>query len=101
MLKLLRRPEVLLKTGIGGTSTLYDWMARGEFPRPVALGARAVAWRESDVLAWIDLRKPRDPDQWTTDRVVVGKNSEQPVANDIERSHFSVPSGRSRPRHRR
>jgi len=55
--KLLRRPEVLRTTGIGGTSTLYDWMARGEFPRPVKLGARAVAWRESDVLAWIEARR--------------------------------------------
>ena len=32
--KLLRRPEVLEKTGIGGTSTLYDWIARGDFPAP-------------------------------------------------------------------
>lgn len=56
--KLLRRPEVLRKTGIGGTSTLYDWMAHGTFPRPVKIGARAVAWRESDVDAWIEMRQP-------------------------------------------
>lgn len=55
--RLLRRPEVLERTAIGGTSTLYEWMSRGEFPRPVKLGARAVAWRESEVLAWIDARR--------------------------------------------
>lgn len=54
--RLVRRPEVLEKTGIGGASTLYDWMSRGTFPRPVKIGARAVAWRESDVLAWIEAR---------------------------------------------
>ena len=96
MLKLLRRPEVLAITGIGGTSTLYDWMDQGEFPRPVALGARAVAWRESDVLAWINSRKPRDPDRWTTERVAEGKNSEQPAANEIERRPPQRPASRRR-----
>ena len=30
---------------------------RGEFPKPVALSERRYAWRESDVLAWIESRK--------------------------------------------
>jgi prophage regulatory protein len=56
--KLIRRRGVLEMTGIGGTSTLYDWMAEEKFPRPVKLGARTVAWRERDVLEWIEARKP-------------------------------------------
>jgi prophage regulatory protein len=56
--KILRRPEVERISGIG-RSTIYDWMARGEFPQPVKLGARAVGWRESDLLAWLESRQPR------------------------------------------
>lgn len=50
---LLRRPEVELRTGLA-RSTLYDWMSKGDFPQPVRLGARLVAWRESDVTAWME-----------------------------------------------
>ena len=56
--KLLRRPEVEAVTGLS-RSTLYDWMKRGEFPQPVKLGTRLVAWRESDVTAWLEARETR------------------------------------------
>lgn len=52
---LLRRPEVEARTGLS-RSTLYDWMKRGDFPHPVKLGARLVAWRESDIATWLDER---------------------------------------------
>ena len=55
---LLRRPEVEARTGLS-RSTLYDWMKRGDFPQPVKLGARLVAWRESDVNAWLESRETR------------------------------------------
>lgn len=55
--RFIRKPEVLEKTGIGGTSTLYDWMASGKFPRPVKLGAKIAAWRESEVDAWMEARE--------------------------------------------
>jgi len=54
--RILRRPEVESRTGLS-RSTIYDWMKRGEFPRPVKLGARLVAWRESDVAAWLAERE--------------------------------------------
>jgi prophage regulatory protein len=56
--KLLRRPEVEARTGLS-RSTLYDWMKRGEFPQPVKLGARLVAWRESDIAEWLKSRTKR------------------------------------------
>ena len=37
-------------------STIYLKVARNEFPQPVSLGARAVAWVESEVDKWIDQR---------------------------------------------
>lgn len=55
---LLRRPEVEFRTGLS-RSTIYDWMKRGEFPQPVKLGARLVAWRESDIRAWLETRETR------------------------------------------
>jgi prophage regulatory protein len=56
--RLIRRPEVEARTGLS-RSTIYDWMKRGEFPQPVKLGARLVAWRESDVTEWLESRDTR------------------------------------------
>jgi prophage regulatory protein len=36
------------KTGYP-TTTIYDKMKRGEFPRPVELGPHSVGWVESEV----------------------------------------------------
>ena len=49
--KHYRRPEVEALTGLS-RSTIYELMDRGEFPRPVLIGRRAVAWRESDLAKW-------------------------------------------------
>lgn len=51
----LRRPQVEARTGIS-RSTIYLWMKTGDFPLPVKLGTRLVAWRESDITAWLDSR---------------------------------------------
>lgn len=48
----LRRPAVEAATGLS-RSTIYAMMDCGEFPRPIRIGRRAVAWPESAVLAWL------------------------------------------------
>jgi len=53
--RLLRRPDVEARVGLR-RAWIYHLMQRGEFPLPVRLGDRAVAWRESDVAAWIASR---------------------------------------------
>jgi len=53
--KLLRRPEVLALVGLR-TSCIYKRMSLGSFPKPVQLGGRIVAWRASDIQAWIASR---------------------------------------------
>lgn len=55
--RLLRLPSIEALTGLK-KSTIYGHMANKDdpFPAPVRIGARAVAWRESDVLAWIAAR---------------------------------------------
>ncbi len=53
--RVLRRPAVLDKTG-ESTSTIYEKMARGQFPRPIRLGARAVGWLEDEIDRYIEQR---------------------------------------------
>jgi prophage regulatory protein len=53
--KVLRRPAVVAKTG-ESTSTIYEKMARGEFPRPIRLGKRSVGWIEDELDAYIAKR---------------------------------------------
>jgi len=54
--KLLRLSAVEERTG-AKKSSLYNWVKAGTFPAPVRLaGARAVAWRESDIDQWIATR---------------------------------------------
>lgn len=37
-------------------STIYAAVKAGTFPAPVRIGARAVAWRVSEVEQWLDAR---------------------------------------------
>jgi len=53
--RILRRFEVESLCGIA-RSTIYTWIARGEFPQPVRLGKRIVGWREGDIAEWLDRR---------------------------------------------
>lgn len=55
--RLLRKPAVRQLLGDLPSSTFDDWVARGDFPRPVKIGRRAVAWSEREVQAWIEARK--------------------------------------------
>lgn len=38
------------------TSEIYRRIAAGTFPAPIKLGAKSVAWIESEVLAWCEAR---------------------------------------------
>ena len=52
---IIRRKTVEARTGLS-RSTLYLRVAKGTFPAPVNLGARAVGWLADEVTAWIDAR---------------------------------------------
>ncbi|PAY01861.1 transcriptional regulator [Pseudoalteromonas sp. HM-SA03] len=47
LFKIIRRPEVLSKTG-WSKSTLYNRLKEGLFPTPISLGARSVGFVESE-----------------------------------------------------
>lgn len=53
--RLIRRPEVLRLTGLSRTS-MYRLIEKQDFPRPVSLSAKTVAWPASQVNAWIAAR---------------------------------------------
>lgn len=53
--EIFRLPAVVAACGIS-RSTIYEMIRRGEFPRPIKLGARAVGWRRSDIEAWLASR---------------------------------------------
>jgi prophage regulatory protein len=50
--RLIRLPQVEHLTGLK-RAHLYGLARRGQFPKPLKLGARASAWRESQVLEWV------------------------------------------------
>ena len=52
----LRLPMVLRTTGLG-RSTIYKLISENRFPGPVRLGARAVAWRTTEVDRWSEERE--------------------------------------------
>jgi prophage regulatory protein len=47
----LRLKQVKALVGLGRTS-IYERVRSGEFPRPVSIGPRAVAWTSSSIAAW-------------------------------------------------
>jgi prophage regulatory protein len=53
--RLIRLPVVSDMTGLQ-TSQIYDLIAENRFPAQVPIGARAVAWVEDEIQAWIDER---------------------------------------------
>lgn len=54
--KILRLPSVEEATGLK-RSSIYAKMLEGSFPQSIKLSTRCVGWLESDIQAWIDLRK--------------------------------------------
>jgi prophage regulatory protein len=35
-------------------STLWRWSKAGRFPNPIRIGPNSVAWRESEVMRWME-----------------------------------------------
>ncbi|PHI29756.1 helix-turn-helix transcriptional regulator [Budvicia aquatica] len=54
--RLLRICEVIELLSIG-KSTFYSWVKQGIAPQPIRLSSRCVAWRLSDIIKFIELRK--------------------------------------------
>jgi len=55
--RIMRLPAVKEASGYESTSQIYALMAKGEFPRPVKIGAQAVGWYEDEIEAWQQQRQ--------------------------------------------
>ena len=53
--RLIKLPEVKHQVALG-RSAIYQKVRSGEFPAPIKLGARAVAWDSDAVNAWVESR---------------------------------------------
>ena len=51
-MRLIKLKEVMAKTSLG-YSSIYKFISEGTFPKQVSLGAKSVAWVESEVDDWI------------------------------------------------
>jgi prophage regulatory protein len=58
--KILRRPEVQRITGLS-RATIYEAMARGDFPKAIRIGKRAVGWPQSAIAQWLATRPEAEP----------------------------------------
>ncbi len=58
--RLIRRPKVSEITGLA-SSSIYEVMAKGRFPKSVPISPGRVAWVEEEILDWVAARvKERD-----------------------------------------
>lgn len=53
--RFLRLQEVLRICG-KSRSSIYDAISKGEFPRPVKIGANSSGWIDAEIEAWIRSR---------------------------------------------
>jgi prophage regulatory protein len=50
--RLLRLPEVVRTIGVS-RATIYRYVNTGRLPPPVKLSTRCIAWRASEITAWM------------------------------------------------
>jgi prophage regulatory protein len=53
--RFLRLPEVLNQIGMS-RSSMYDAIKRGDFPAPIPLGGKSVAWLSTEIETWMASR---------------------------------------------
>lgn len=54
-IRMMRMPQVVQTTGLA-RSTIYKLIAKREFPNPVKLTTKSVAWSSIDIESWIASR---------------------------------------------
>ncbi len=59
IMRLLRKSDVEKKVGLK-RSTISLMVARGEFPKPMKISQRVIAWLESDIDDWIQAKVGKD-----------------------------------------
>jgi prophage regulatory protein len=52
--RLLLKPDVCKIAGGVRYETVWRWIKAGQFPQPVRLNAHRIAWRESELMVWLE-----------------------------------------------
>ena len=60
MMQFIRIAEVKKMIGISATSTLYDLIRDGRFPKPIKLSPRVSVWNTDQIQKWMVERVSRD-----------------------------------------
>lgn len=50
--RILRKPELIARLGLSD-ATIWRRERKGDFPKRISLGGKAVGWIESEVDAWL------------------------------------------------
>ena len=50
--RIVRLPEVMLRTGLS-RSSIYNFLSEGTFPKRIKLGQRSMGFIEADINVWI------------------------------------------------
>jgi prophage regulatory protein len=58
MESIMRLPEVMEMTGLS-RSFIYKAIQDGNFPDRVSLGVRAVGWKASEIISWVNDRSTK------------------------------------------
>ena len=58
-MRVMKLNEVINTTGLS-RSSIYAYMSKGNFPKPIQLGPRAVAWIEEEVQNGYVIRSARE-----------------------------------------
>ena len=51
-IRIMRLPEVVNRVGLQ-RAAIYQHIAKGSFPKQIAIGERAVGWLEHEIDAWL------------------------------------------------
>jgi prophage regulatory protein len=54
-ISILRLPQVIEKIGLS-RSTIYFYLSKGTFPKPISLGERSIGFLESEIIEWLQSR---------------------------------------------
>lgn len=69
---VLRLPAVITRCGLS-RSLIYSGVKSGDFPKPILIGKRAVAWLESEIESWLAAKvKAARPVQRPTRKAPLG-----------------------------
>ena len=53
--KIMKLPEVIATTSLS-RSSIYAYISKGAFPKPIPLGEKSVGWLSSEITTWISDR---------------------------------------------